>query len=125
MLSGITKESPYKDLKGGIFLGSEPFMDEIKDLFRQTEATGETPRRQRYALRPSLYELFGEGSSDAETVMRAHRTYRYTLKEIGDHLGIHYATVSRMLKRFKSLAEGGGFHENPKNQHGSERWTQG
>jgi len=81
-------------------------MEKIKDLFRQTEATGELPRRQRYAVRPLLSEFFGEGSADAETVMRAHRTYRYTLKEIGDHLGIHYATVSRIIKRVKDLAEG-------------------
>ena len=55
----------------------------------------------RLLLRP----VFGEGSADAETVMRANRTYRYTLKEIGDHLGIQYATVSRIIERFKGLAE--------------------
>ena len=81
-------------------------MKEIKDLFGQTEGTGETPQRGRYSLRPSLSELFGEDLADAETVMRAHRTYRYTLKEIGDHLGIHYATVSRTIKRVKGLARG-------------------
>jgi len=90
------------DLSGqGILL-----VNEIKDLFRQTEETGDIPRMQLHALKPSLSELFSEGSADAETVMRAHRTYRYTLKDIGDHLGIHYATVSRIIKRFKGLAEG-------------------
>lgn len=64
---------------------------------------------------PSLSELFVKGSADAETVMRAHRTYRYTLKEIGDYLGIHYTTVSRIIKRLKGLAEGEG-HAGAKNK---------
>jgi len=54
------------------------------------------------ALRP----VFREGSDDAETVTCAQRTYRYTLKEIGDDLGIHYTTASRIIKRLKGLAEG-------------------
>ena len=29
----------------------------------------------------------------------AHAEYGYSLKEIGDHLGVHYATVSKMVKR--------------------------
>ena len=115
VLSGISEGAPWKDLRGGIVLGNDSFMREIEDLFRETEATGEIPRRQRHALRPSLSELFGEGPTDGETVIRAHRTFRYTLKEIGDHLGIHYATVSRIIKRFKGLAEGGR-HGDAKNK---------
>ena len=58
---GNAQAAIFLDDRGGIFLGREPFVKEMKDLFRQTEATGEIPRRQRYAVRPSLSELFGEG----------------------------------------------------------------
>jgi putative transposase len=108
VFSGIAIESPWKDLRGGIFLGNEAFVHEVKDLFKQQEEIGEIPRRQRYALRPSLSELFGEDPYDPETVMEAHTNYRYTLKEIGNYLGIHYSTVSRMVKRIKSLNSGKG-----------------
>jgi len=103
VFSGIAKESPWKDLRGEIFLGDGAFVHEVKDLFKQKEEIGEIPRKQRYAIRPSLSELFGKGPSDLETVMNAHTSYRYTLKEIGDYLGIHYSTVSRMIKRFGGL----------------------
>jgi DNA-binding MarR family transcriptional regulator len=29
----------------------------------------------------------------------AHMTHGYTLKEIGDYLGIHYTTVSKVIAR--------------------------
>jgi DNA-binding MarR family transcriptional regulator len=29
----------------------------------------------------------------------AHVRYGYTLKEIGDQAGVHYATVSRIIKK--------------------------
>jgi len=29
-------------------------------------------------------------------IVTAHETHEYTLKEIGDHLGLHYSTVSRL-----------------------------
>ena len=52
VLSGITKESPWKDLKAGIFLGPASFVDDIKDFIRG--ASPEIPKRQRQPARPEL-----------------------------------------------------------------------
>jgi DNA-binding MarR family transcriptional regulator len=30
----------------------------------------------------------------------AHLSYGYTLKEIADHMGLHYTTVSKAVKAF-------------------------
>jgi len=65
------------------------------------EKLQEIPRIQRFAARPSLQELFSESSSDPEVVMKAYTYYHYTLKEIGNYLGMHYATASRLVKRYK------------------------
>ena len=73
----------------------------MEDLFQQKEKLQEIPRIQRFAARPSLQELFSESSSDPEVVMKAYSYYHYTLKEIGNYLGMHYATVSRLVKRYK------------------------
>ena len=53
---------------------------------------------------PLLRELFKEGrgrdkGSRDESVYRAYTDYGYTLKEIAEYLGVHYATVSRALRR--------------------------
>jgi DNA-binding MarR family transcriptional regulator len=37
---------------------------------------------------------------------RAHVDFGYSLKEIGDFLGIHYATVSRMVKKVEEEMAG-------------------
>jgi putative transposase len=35
------------------------------------------------------------------TIYRAHVTYGYTLKEIADHLRVHYTTISKMMNKDK------------------------
>jgi putative transposase len=55
----------------------------------------EIPRAQWQPLRPSLAELF---ETAAEPIAVAHRTYGYSFREIAEHLGCHYTTVSRRLR---------------------------
>jgi putative transposase len=97
---GITRQSPWKDLKGQIFLGDDAFIQKLK--FPPIDKLTEIPRSQRYAHRPELSDLFAtivdRASRDA-LIAKAHTTYGYTLKEIGDHLHAHYATISRAVKR--------------------------
>jgi putative transposase len=97
---GTTKESPWKELKGQIFLGDKTFIE--KAASRDSIRPKEVPRLQRYADRPLLPELFANTMHDTavrnKTIYAAHTTYGYTFKEIADHLHIHYATVSRATK---------------------------
>jgi AraC-like DNA-binding protein len=63
----------------------------------------EIPKRQRYHGRPSLAELFGEEELAGKkrrnrVICKAHLSHGYTLKEIGEFAGIHYSTVSRIVK---------------------------
>ena len=99
--SGKQEGFPWRDMKGRIVHGSNGFLSSVEDLFRQKEKLQEIPRIQRFAARPSLQELLSESSSDPEVVMKAYSYYHYTLKEIGNYLGMHYATVSRLVKRYK------------------------
>ena len=36
-------------------------------------------------------------------IYKAHAEYGYSLNDIGDHLGVHYATVSKMVKRAQQV----------------------
>jgi hypothetical protein len=54
--------------------------------------------------RPGLDKLFTGNDSRAKMVcgiFDAHVKYRYTLKEVGEHLGIHYTTVSKAVSRIE------------------------
>lgn len=100
---GINRNSPWGELQGQIFLGDDSFIEKIKDLLAGKEAIKEIPRQQHYAGRPELKEIFKRRSSRGERgrnekIYNAHIRYGYRLKEIADYLGIHYTTVSKVIK---------------------------
>jgi len=101
VIEGIDKESPWEGLKGQIFLGTDEFIKQLSGLLDEKENIKEVPRLQRYAARPPLRELSkGKGrKAEDKTIYNAYVRYGYTMKEISDHLGIHYATISRAINR--------------------------
>jgi putative transposase len=38
---------------------------------------------------------------DGDAIATAYRTYGYTLAQIAEHLGVHYSTVSRRLRKLE------------------------
>ncbi|MEW6571479.1 MAG: hypothetical protein AB1390_09940 [Nitrospirota bacterium] len=84
-------------------LGEDSFIEKFKDLLRNKEEIKEIPRKQRYAGRPNLKEILKRRSSRGKTgrnqgIYDAHMRYGYILKEIADHLEIHYTTISKVIK---------------------------
>jgi len=99
--AGEKNGRPWDHLRGQVYLGDDPFVTAMKNLVRKSETLEEIPRIQRYAGRPELRELFqsrGRNERDG-AIVAAHVRYGYTLSEIGRHLGIHYTTVSKIIKR--------------------------
>jgi putative transposase len=103
VLDGMQKESPWQSLTGQIFLGSIGFLEPFRDLLEERQEMEEIPRPQRFASRPPLGDLFREAGrnrlSRDKMIYESHVQHGYTLKEIAQHLGIHYTTVSRAVKR--------------------------
>src|SRR4030043_214633 len=104
VMEGIDKESPWETLKGQIFLGTEEFIKQLSGLLDEKESIKEVPKVQRYVARPPLRELFKgkkgkERTAEDRTIYDAYVRYGYTMKEIAEHLGFHYATISRAIKR--------------------------
>ena len=74
-------------------------MEKVKALHRRDDR--EIPRRQRKPAKPDLGLLFADaGSKEArnKAIYAAHVVHRYTLRQIGDHVGLHYTTVSRIVR---------------------------
>jgi hypothetical protein len=85
---------PWDELKGQIYLGSEKFIERHSG---RNQEIAEIPRTQLKPIRPPLDQLF---TGNKETAMvQAYRDYGYRLHEIAAHLGVHYATVSRKLRK--------------------------
>ena len=104
VMEGVGKESPWETLRGQIFCGTDGFIKQLRGLLDEKERIKEVPRAQRYVARPPLGELL-KGKKGKERIVEdrdiydAYVCYGYTMKEIADHLGFHYATVSRAIKR--------------------------
>ena len=104
VMEGIDKESPWETLKGQIFWGTEEFIKNLSGFLEEKEKIKEVPRVQRYVARPPLRDLFKgkkgkERKAEDRTIYDAYVRYGYTMKEIAEHLGFHYATISRAIKR--------------------------
>lgn len=86
---------PWDQVQGQIYLGSEDFISQ----HQPDRVIREIPRQQAQATRPSLREIFQRRRGEQRLIAVAYRQYGYRLAEIADHLGVHYATVSRRLKQ--------------------------
>lgn len=99
--AGNGLRSPWADLKGQVLLGSEIFVKKIMPQLKASKAVGKIPKHQRRLHRPSLRKLFAKVDSRAtrdQAMALAYLAHGYTLTEIGQEVGLHYATVSRIVK---------------------------
>lgn len=87
--------SPWDQLTGQIYLGSEEFVAR----HQPDRVIRDIPRRQTQAQRPTLRVLLQGKGESARLIHTAHRQYGYRLAEIANHLGVHPATVGRRLKQ--------------------------
>ena len=67
--AGIGRESPWRQLKSQLFLGKETFIEnlKLKDAIPGKTTDLEITKRQRYANRPPLQEIFGFWLDNART----------------------------------------------------------
>jgi putative transposase len=101
VLDGVGQSSPLNAVRGQILLGSEKFKDKFEDVLLSKKALKEIPRSQRLVNRPNLEEMFSGVKSKKErnhAIREAHLQHGYMLKEIADHIGIHYTTVSKLIQ---------------------------
>jgi hypothetical protein len=100
---GTGLAAPWRHLVGQVLLGEETFVQRCKALLVERETIQEIPRQQRYAGRLSLIEIFDPErlatTADRNRAMhQAHMHQGYTLKQIADHLRLHYTTVSKAVR---------------------------
>ncbi|MDQ7784951.1 MAG: hypothetical protein RDU20_18855 [Desulfomonilaceae bacterium] len=100
--AGREEESPWKRLVGRCLLGEEPFLERLLPYLKDKTALTEIPRVQRFAVRPTLDRLLPavrSGLKRDRAIAEAHVHHGYSLHEIAAHVGLHYSTLSRMVRR--------------------------
>ncbi|MAI41628.1 MAG: transposase [Candidatus Azotimanducaceae bacterium] len=97
--AGIDKMSPLLDRSNQVLLGSPKFLREMQPILQGEKLAKRGPKQSR---RRSLRAIFRTVKSRSraernDLIRKAHLNYGYTLSEVGDHLGLHYTTVSKVV----------------------------
>lgn len=95
---GIELPSIWDGLRHQIYLGSDDFMQKMQRRLGETAVMlKEIPRLQRRNPVPPL-EQFLRQSDRAQGMALAYASGAYTKAEIARAFGVHYSTVSRLVK---------------------------
>lgn len=112
--AGVGLPSIWEGLRGQIYLGSDAFVDRMQMLADQLSVgafLAEVPRLQRRPMARPLQDFVNapagaDGSTDRNWAMAAaYASGDYTLQQVADAFGVHYATVSRAVKNVNKPPE--------------------
>ncbi|OGP52063.1 MAG: addiction module toxin RelE [Deltaproteobacteria bacterium RBG_13_43_22] len=106
--AGIRAESIWKDLRGQSILGEDDFVVGMRSHIAGKEHIPEISKRQRFINRPILTKIFTTEvlqSKEArdERIIEAVERYGYSQKQIADHLGLHFASISRIIRKKETM----------------------
>ncbi|MCO6427661.1 transposase [Nitrosomonas communis] len=96
--AGVGLPSVWNALRGQIYLGSDTFVDTMLQHVESDKNSSEIPRAQRKGQAKPLSD-YSSFSDRNEGIMAAYQTGDYTMKQIADEFGLHYATISRIVKK--------------------------
>ncbi len=86
------------DIRHQIYLGDDRFIESVGSFV--SGYSKEVPLGQRAGLKS--VSRFVEGISDRnEAICKAYKSGAFTMKEISDHFGVHYSTVSRIVNEYE------------------------
>jgi REP element-mobilizing transposase RayT/DNA-binding CsgD family transcriptional regulator len=94
--------SPWKELRNQAYLGSEAFVEKAQAHIGANQDLNEIPASQRRRPPKSLVYYEHHSQTRNQAIIEAYRSGGYTLKQIGDHFGLHYSTVSGIVRHHKS-----------------------
>jgi hypothetical protein len=107
---GMGKETIWNDLRGGSILGKGEFVETLLGYLKGKRDIQEIPKFQRYLNRPALKEIFAEDISDGKAardkkIREAVGMHGYSQREVADHLGMHYSSISGIVYNRKSRSK--------------------
>ncbi|MDH5631823.1 MAG: transposase [Gammaproteobacteria bacterium] len=94
---GSDPENPWRAVRYQLFLGNATFVEKHRQYMDKDSAPSPETRTP-------LSDLFDSNtrkdrSERDRTICDAHLRHGYTLTELGQHLGLHTSTVSKILKK--------------------------
>lgn len=98
---GARLSSVWSQLQGQVYLGSDAFVAKMQAWVDKKPSLTEIPRTQRRALKRALSDYAAAHARD-EAIALAYLSGRHTMAAIAEHFGVHYTTVSRLVKAYEA-----------------------
>jgi putative transposase len=100
---GKGEKSIWEEVKGRVLLGEEEFVNQFWDALKDSERIKELPKSQRYMNRPTLEACFrskdmSDKNERAAVIKEAIERYGYSQRKIADHIGLHFISISRIMR---------------------------
>lgn len=105
VVDGIGQPGPWEQLKHQVFLGSEAFVDNLRHRLPKNRDLSEVPRTQRRPPAKPLADYAGLYPKRNAAIAAAYASGGYTLKEIGEYFGLHYARISRIVRQAREAKD--------------------
>ncbi|MBL8512803.1 MAG: addiction module toxin RelE, partial [Betaproteobacteria bacterium] len=100
VLEGVGAESPWENLQGQVFLGSDAFVETMQA--RASHALKrdlQIPKAQRRAPPPPLRVIEKSATDRDAAILKAYSTGGYSYQQLAAHFGVHFTTVGRIVRR--------------------------
>ncbi len=96
----------HAELGAEPIVGSETFVAGFREALEGMASFRQIPRRQRFAARPTLQEVFRDCTDRRDRnakIRRAHVRHGYTMREIAGHLKLHPMTIRSAVREDVNL----------------------
>ncbi len=94
---GKNQPALWDNLKNQIYLGTDAFVQKMLSKKPANEDLSEVPLGQRRAMAKPLAHYAARSDNRDEAIALAYDSGGYGMKEIGEHFGLHYSRVSRIV----------------------------
>ncbi len=103
VLAGIKQPSPWDHIERQILLGGPDFVAQMRLLMDPAKKL--KAKKRQGANRPSLERLFAKAKDKPQrnaAIRKANRQHLYSLSEIGNFIGLHFSTISKIANAVES-----------------------
>ncbi len=99
--AGVEVPSLWEELSSQIYLGDADFVKAMQEKIVTDGDLKEVPKAQHRPSEKPIRQYMAAYDDRREAMAAAYLSGGYTMKAIAEELGMHYATVSRAVKRFE------------------------
>ncbi len=95
---GKGQPSPWAQLKHQVFLGSDDFVDAMRRRASGPRDLREVPQARPRPKALPLDDYAQAHATRDDAIRAAYASGAYAMREIGDHFGLHYSRVSKIVR---------------------------